>query len=121
MSNISMRGNYIFKIMTLCCMENFVYILHTICYLTYNVSIIKCSKIFLGTYVPLTKEGKIIVDGVLASCYAGFDHDLAHFTMSPMQYFSEVLELTFGNDSGYPFYVSAAGRLGIFILTGGIF
>ena len=47
---------------------------------------------FLGAFVPLTKEGKVIVDGVLASCYAGFDHDLAHFLMSPMQPLSEVLE-----------------------------
>ena len=43
----------------------------------------------------MTKEGKIIVDGVVASCYAGFDHDLAHFTMAPMQYFADVLEWTF--------------------------
>ena len=53
--------------------------------------------IFLGAFVPLTKKGKIIVDGVLASCYAGFDHDLAHFLMSPMQHLSEVFEWTFGN------------------------
>ena len=75
-------------------------------------------NIFLGAYVPLTKEGKIIVDGVLASCYAGFDHDLDHFTMLPMQYFSEILEWIFGNDSGYPVYVSTAGVLGRFILSG---
>ena len=87
----------------------------------YNVSIIKYSNIFLGAYVPLTKEGKIIVDGVVASCYAGFDHDLAHFTVAPMQYFADVLEWIFGNDSGYPVFVSAAGKLGRFILTGGIF
>ena len=42
----------------------------------------------LGTYVPLTEEGNIVVDGVLASCYASFDHDLAHITMAPIQLFS---------------------------------
>ena len=68
----------------------------------------------------MTKEDKILVDGVLASCYAGFDHDLAHFTMSPMQYFSEVLEWIFGSDSGYPVYVSTAGILGRFMLQDGI-
>ena len=32
---------------------------------------------FPGAYVPLTVEGKIIVDGVLASCYA----DLSGFVL----------------------------------------
>ena len=45
-----------------------------------------------------------------------FDHDLAHFTMSPIQYFSEVLEWIFGNESGYPVYVSTTGVIGRFIL-----
>ena len=37
-------------------------------------------KIFttLGAYTPVTVEGNIAVDGVLASCYAFADHDLAH-------------------------------------------
>ena len=64
----------------------------------------------------MTKKGNIMVDGVLASCYAGFGHDLAHFTMSPIQYFSEVLEWIFGNESGYPVYVSTTGVIGRFIL-----
>ena len=76
---------------------------------------------FLGAYVPLTKEGKIIVDGVLASCYANFHHDLAHLTMLPMQQLSEVLEWIIGNDTGYPVYVSTAGVIGRFILPNGIF
>ena len=33
--------------------------------------------------MPLTEEGNIVVDGVLASCYASFDHDLAHIAMVP--------------------------------------
>ena len=40
--------------------------------------------VFLGAFVPLTMKGNIVVDGVLASCYASFDHDLAHFVMTPM-------------------------------------
>ena len=43
-----------------------------------------------GAFVPLTKNGNIMVDGVLASCYASFDHDLAHFGMRPLQWFSEI-------------------------------
>ena len=30
-------------------------------------------------------EGNIIVDGVLASCYASVDHDLGHIAMVPMR------------------------------------
>ena len=30
-----------------------------------------------------------MVDGVLVSCYADFDHDLAHITITPMQKFAE--------------------------------
>ena len=32
-------------------------------------------------------EGNIIVDGVLASCYASSDHDLVHIIMVPIQRF----------------------------------
>ena len=28
-----------------------------------------------GAYVPLTMEGKIVVEGVLASCYASIHHE----------------------------------------------
>ena len=40
---------------------------------------------FSGAYVPLVPEGKIVVDGVLASCHASADHDVAHLIMVPMQ------------------------------------
>ena len=44
--------------------------------------------IFLsGAYVPLTEDGNIVVGGILASCYASFDHDLAHLAMVPMQWY----------------------------------
>ena len=57
-----------------------------------------------------------MVDGILASCYADFHHDLAHLTMTPMQRFSEVLELLFGDESGFPVFVSTARELGIVLL-----
>ena len=57
-----------------------------------------------------------MVDGILASCYADFHHDLAHLTMTPMQRFSGVLELIFGYDSGFPVFVSTARELGIVLL-----
>ena len=57
--------------------------------------------LFLGAYVPLTMEGKIIVDGVLVSCHAGSHHDLAHVAMIPMQRFSKVVQYIFGDGTGF--------------------
>ena len=70
-----------------------------------------------GDYVPLTAEGNIVVDGVLASCYASFDHDLAHFIMTPMHFFPEVLDWIFGVKDGYPGYVTTAKEFGRMVLS----
>ena len=53
-------------------------------------------------------EGNILVDGVLASCYAFPDHDFAHITMTPMQCFPALLELIFGKTVGSPEFVNIA-------------
>ena len=45
----------------------------------------------LGAFVPLTADGNIVVEGVLASCYASFDHGLAHFVMTPMQWYPQII------------------------------
>ena len=55
---------------------------------------------FSGACVPLTRGGNIIVDGVLASCYASVDHDLAHFVMTPIQWFPEIMQWIFGEVNG---------------------
>ena len=72
-------------------------------------------KIIPGAYVPLTNEGNIMVDGVLASCYASFDHDLAHLVMSPMQWFPTSMEWIFGQDDGIQGFVNIAKMLGRFV------
>ena len=57
-----------------------------------------------------------MVDGVLASCYADLHHDLAHLTMTPMHSLSAVMEWIFGEDTGYPVYVSTLSQLGMLLL-----
>ena len=58
-----------------------------------------------GAYVPMNMEGNIMVDGVLASCYASADHDLAHLSMAPLRWFPEMTNWMFGQDTGLPGYV----------------
>ena len=69
----------------------------------------------------MTKEGNIVVNGILTSCYADFDHNLGHLTMKPMQWIPMILEWIFGNDMGFPVYVSTARQLGILMLPDGYF
>ena len=45
-----------------------------------------------GAFVPLTVEGTIVVDGVLASCYASFDHDWAHLLTTPFRWLPWLFE-----------------------------
>ena len=69
-----------------------------------------------GAYVPLTMEGNVVVDGVLASCYASFDHDLAHLAMSPIRWFPEVVEWMFGRNDASPVFVDILKSLGRWVL-----
>ena len=46
-----------------------------------------------------------MVNGILASCYASFHHDLAHIAMTPMQWYPKVIEWFFGVKNGSPGYV----------------
>ena len=70
----------------------------------------------LGAYAPLTLEGNIMVDGILASCYADIsDHDLDHLGMIPMRKFSAAVEWIFGDGIGFPIFVNTAIELGTFL------
>ena len=61
-------------------------------------------------------EGNIVVDGIVASCYASFDHNLAHFTMTPMQWYPEIIKWVLGVEDGAPAYVTTAKELGRWLL-----
>ena len=61
----------------------------------------------------MTEEGKIIVDGVLASCYADIDHDMSYFTTILMQRFPAAIQWVFGEDNGFPVYISTLSQMGM--------
>ena len=66
-----------------------------------------------GAYSPITMEGTIMVNNVLASCYAHSpDHDLAHFGMTPLRWFPDIMQWIFGEDIEFPVYVTIAADLG---------
>ena len=56
-------------------------------------------------------EGNLVVDGVLASCYASANHDLADIGMLPIKYFLWIMEWIFGEDSGLSTYSNIANTL----------
>ena len=64
-------------------------------------------------------EGKVVVDGLLVSCYADFARDVGHFTMTPMQWFPEIIQWFFGVDTGFSTFVSMARQLGILVMPPG--
>ena len=65
-----------------------------------------------GAFTPVTMEGNIVVDGVLASCYASVPHDLAQIAMIPMKWFPSVLDWVLGNDKEIPAYVNILTGIG---------
>ena len=76
-----------------------------------------CHLLFIGAYTPLKNEGTIVVDGVLASCHASINHDLAHIGMAPIRWFPKLMDLIFGEENGSTAYVYVAtgiGRLAMF-------
>ena len=44
-----------------------------------------------GFWAPLTMEGTLLVDGLLASCYASFPHDLVDLAFAPVKMFPRML------------------------------
>ena len=57
-----------------------------------------------------------MVDGLLASCYASFDHDLSHFVMTPVQWFPDLIEFAFGWNNGIQGCTSIAKLVGRYVM-----
>ena len=86
-------------------------------YVVIPAKVIKISSFHMkGAHVPLTMEGNIVVDGVLASCYPSCNQELGHIAMTPIQLFPTLLEWIFGEDTGSSAYTSIANDLGGWVL-----
>ena len=64
-------------------------------------------------------EGNIVVDGVLASCYAIVDHDVAQIVMKPIQWYPDGTELVFGDENGVSAYINVLKIIGRWLLPQG--
>ena len=56
-------------------------------------------------------EGNIVVDGVLASCYASVPHDAAHISMAPIRYFPQLIMSIFDEENGFSGLVKIAENI----------
>ena len=61
-------------------------------------------------------EGNIVVDRVLASCYASIHHDIAHCGMIPIRWFPGLVSQIFGEQKEYSVYVKIAEDFGKIVL-----
>ena len=61
---------------------------------------------FPGVYAPLTLKGNIIIDEVLASCYASVPHDLARVGMTPIRLVSDVTDWILDHDEKSSAYIT---------------
>ena len=64
-------------------------------------------------------EGNIVVDGVLASCYASVNHDLGHLATAPIRWFPKMMEWMFGECSGFAIFANIAKNLGTWMVQPG--
>ena len=61
-------------------------------------------------------EGNIVVDGVLASCYGNFHHDVAHITMFPIQLFPEMTQWMFGEEDESAIFFNIMNNIGTWLV-----
>ena len=64
-------------------------------------------------------EGNIVVDRILASCYATVNHDVAHIGMTPIQWFPDMVQWIFGNEEGFSAFAKTIEYLRMSMLPHG--
>ena len=64
-------------------------------------------------------EGNILVDEMLASCYAYCDHELAHFSMTPLRWFPKLTKWILGESNDAPAFVNIVEHLGRWVVPDG--
>nr|XP_046227764.1 sonic hedgehog protein A [Scatophagus argus] len=77
-----------------------------------------------GSFAPVTMQGTVVVDQVLASCYAAIqDHDLAHWALAPVRLAHWVSSLLFSTqpqvsaqNDGVHWYSKILYQLGTWLL-----
>ena len=52
------------------------------------------------------------MDGVLASCYASFDHDIQHIVLQPLLWFPSLMDLLLGEEESLNSYVTILEHVG---------
>ncbi|XP_038158246.1 indian hedgehog B protein-like [Cyprinodon tularosa] len=77
-------------------------------------------RVSRGAFAPLTRHGTIVVDGVMASCYAVVDHHwLAHRAFAPLRLIHSWTGSTGGHSDGVHWYSRVLHWLGRTLLGPG--
>ncbi|KAK5620077.1 hypothetical protein CRENBAI_002364 [Crenichthys baileyi] len=77
-------------------------------------------KVTRGAFAPLTRQGTIVVDGVMASCYAVVDQQwLAHWAFAPLRLMYSWTGSTGGHSDGMHWYSWVLHWLGRMVLDSG--
>ena len=71
--------------------------------------------IIAGAFTPVTMEGNIMVDGILASCFASTDHDIA----MPIRWFPTKMAWIFGVENECAFHAKFLEEVARWILPHG--
>lgn len=73
-----------------------------------------------GAFAPLTRQGTVVVDGVVASCYAVVEqHSLAHWAFSPLRFIHSWTGSTGSHGDGIHWYSRLLHWLGRMLLDSG--
>lgn len=76
----------------------------------------------VGLYAPLTQHGSIVVNNVLASCYAAVNsHYLAHWALAPLRLFYSLMGPSEPQTDGLHWYPWLLQKLGQTLLDAGHF